>query len=87
MSFFNNTCTGTPSGVVSVVSNSELVIHDLDLKGCTSGALMANLKMHRVSYYLEAGTSYTEIKKEFRDNFVLGEIGCDPTCQTCVGPT
>lgn len=76
--------------VADVCEWTDTAFHvmDLNLYSCSDGVLLGNISISRRQYdpASQLPLAWTAYRTIYRDGFVLGKIGCDPSCQTCIGP-
>jgi len=76
-----------PTGLVSSWNNTHAQILDLNLQGCQSGNLMADIAIMRVQYDASGQKEIypNKFRVMYRDGYQLGYIGCYSDCETCKG--
>jgi len=75
-----------PSGSVHIadVTQTSIVVNNLDLKNCYQGDVYADFTL--VRGLRESSSSWSHIKYEYLKNVKIGSIGCDSSCRHCSGP-
>ena len=68
----------------SDITDTRIVIRDLDMSGCTRGSLYGDIHLWRGVESPITGT-FSNIYVTSKKDFYFGEIGCNTACLSCNG--